>query len=80
MEYYFRHFEQSEPFHEGYGQHFGSRGERLRIKLYDFYLDLIMRIECDSRQYKDGNHIRWASENLKESWKSFCALDSIPEA
>ncbi|WP_052380535.1 phosphotransferase family protein [Paenibacillus camerounensis] len=76
MEYYFRHFEQSEPFHEGYGQHFGSPGERLRIKLYDFYLDLIMRIECDSRQYIDGNHIRWAEENLNGSWKSFSSLDS----
>lgn len=80
MEYYFRHFEHSRPFYEGYGQSFGSPGERLRIKLYDFYLDLIMRVECDSRQYKDENHIHWASENLKESWKSFSALDSSPEA
>lgn len=78
MEFYFRHFEQSEPFYEGYGQTFDSPGERLRIKLYDFYLDLIMRIECDSRQYKDENHIRWASDNLAASWKSFCTLDGSP--
>lgn len=78
MEYYFRHFEHSEPFYEGYGQTFGSPGELLRIKLYDFYLDLILRIECDSRQYKDENHIRWAADNLAESWKSFSTLGSSP--
>lgn len=78
MEYYFRHFEHSKPFYEGYGQTFDSAGERLRIKLYDFYLDLIMRIECDSRQYKDENHIRWATQNLEESWKSFSTSGNSP--
>ncbi|QSF47149.1 phosphotransferase family protein [Paenibacillus tianjinensis] len=71
MEYYFRHFENSQAFFQGYGQIFDSPNELLRKKLYDFYLDLILVIECYSRQYKDDNHVRWAAENLAESWKSF---------
>ncbi|WP_054940331.1 phosphotransferase family protein [Paenibacillus ihuae] len=71
MEYYFRHFENSQAFFQGYGQTFDSPNELLRKKLYDFYLDLILVIECYSRQYKDDNHVRWAAENLAESWKSF---------
>ncbi|WP_310832972.1 phosphotransferase family protein [Paenibacillus pedocola] len=71
MEYYFRHFENSQAFIQGYGQTFDSPNEHLRKKLYDFYLDLILVIECYSRQYKDDNHVRWAAENLAESWKSF---------
>ncbi|MNC52015.1 Phosphotransferase enzyme family protein [compost metagenome] len=71
LEYYFRHFESSQAFIQGYGQTFDSPNELLRKKLYDFYLDLILVIECYSRQYKDDNHVRWAAENLAESWRSF---------
>jgi aminoglycoside phosphotransferase (APT) family kinase protein len=71
MEYYFRHFENSQAFIQAYGQTFDSPNELLRKKLYDFYLDLILVIECYSRQYKDDNHVRWGAENLAESWKSF---------
>jgi aminoglycoside phosphotransferase (APT) family kinase protein len=74
QEYYFRHFENSEAFFEGYGTAFNSPNEVLRKRLYDLYLDLIMVIECYSRQYKDENHVNWARENLAESWKLFSAV------
>ncbi|OKP95945.1 phosphotransferase family protein [Paenibacillus sp. P46E] len=71
LEYYFRHFENSPAFLEGYGAVFDSPGEQLRIRLYDLYLDLILVIEYYSRQYKDENHIRWAFDNLQETLKDF---------
>ncbi|MFC6651270.1 phosphotransferase family protein [Paenibacillus rhizoplanae] len=74
LEYYFRHFESSAAFYEGYGSAFTSRNELLRKQLYDLYLDLIMLIECYSRQYKDENHVNWAHDNLAESWKLFSGL------
>lgn len=74
LEYYFRHFENSAAFYEGYGTAFNSPNEVLRKQLYDLYLDLIMLIECYSRQYKDENHVNWAYDNLAESWKLFSAL------
>lgn len=77
MEYYFRHFENSPAFFEGYGATFDSPNERLRIRLYDLYLDLILVIECYSRQYTDENHIRWAFKNLQETLKEFVGYDSI---
>ncbi|MNO18383.1 Phosphotransferase enzyme family protein [compost metagenome] len=77
MEYYFRHFENSPAFFEGYGTTFDSPNERLRIRLYDLYLDLILVIECCSRQYKDENHVRWVFENLQETLKDFVGNDKI---
>ncbi|MGN7763753.1 phosphotransferase family protein [Paenibacillus sp. 22594] len=71
LEYYFRHFENSPAFLEGYGAVFNSPGEQLRIRLYDLYLDLILVIEYYSRQYKDENHIHWAFDNLRETLKDF---------
>ncbi|WP_379153009.1 phosphotransferase family protein [Paenibacillus sp. sgz5001063] len=77
LEYYFRHFENSPAFLEGYGVPFNTPGEQLRIRLYDLYLDLIMVIECYSRQYKDENHVRWAFDNLRETLKDF--VDTVEE-
>lgn len=71
LEYYFRHFENSQAFFEGYGAVWGSPNEQLRLKLYDVYLDLILVIECYSRQYKDENHVRWAFDNLTETLRTF---------
>ncbi len=71
LEYYFRHFENSTSFHNGYGTTFNSTNEKLRKKLYDLYLDLILTIECYSRKYEDENHVRWAHNNLTESWNRF---------
>lgn len=71
MEYYFRHFENSQAFIKGYAISFDSPNELARIKLYDLYLDLILMIECYSRQYKDEGHVRWASDNLQHSWQQF---------
>ena len=71
LEYYFRHLENSEAFHEGYGAATDSPNEVLRKRLYDLYLDLIMVVECYSRQYKDENHVNWVYENLSETWKLF---------
>lgn len=76
QEYYFRHFENSPAFHEGYGLTFTSRNEMLRKQLYDLHLDLILAVECYSRQYKDENHVRWAHDNLTESWRLFTELVS----
>ncbi|UQZ36434.1 aminoglycoside phosphotransferase family protein [Paenibacillus sp. PK3_47] len=73
LEYYFRHFENSQAFYAGYGADFDSPNERLRKKLYDLYLDLILVIECYSRQYKDENHVRWTADNLARGWESFTA-------
>ncbi|WP_019911320.1 phosphotransferase family protein [Paenibacillus sp. HW567] len=71
LEYYFRHFENSQAFFEGYGARMDSPNEKLRLKLYDLYLDLILVVECYSRLYKDENHVRWAFDNLTETLKSF---------
>ncbi|MHA6532386.1 phosphotransferase family protein [Paenibacillus sp. BAC0078] len=71
LEFYFRHFENSQAFFEGYGARFNSPNEQLRIKLYDLYLDLILVVECYSRQYKDENHVHWAFDNLTETLKTF---------
>lgn len=71
QEYYFRHFEDSAAFHKGYGLIFDSPNEMRRKKLYDLYLDLILVIECYSRQYKDENHVSWTLDNLTESWRTF---------
>lgn len=76
QEYYFRHFENSAAFHEGYGITFTRRNEQLRKQLYDLHLDLILAIECYSRQYKDEDHVRWAQDNLTESWRLFTELVS----
>nr|WP_274528380.1 aminoglycoside phosphotransferase family protein [Paenibacillus piscarius] len=76
QEYYFRHFENSAAFHEGYGITFTRRNELLRKQLYDLHLDLILAIECYSRQYKDEDHVRWAQDNLTESWRLFTELVS----
>ncbi|WP_047013907.1 phosphotransferase family protein [Paenibacillus sp. IHB B 3415] len=73
MENYFRHFENSQAFYEGYGTSFSSPDELIRIKLYDLYLDLIMVIECYPRQYKDENYLRWVRDNLAETWRFFSA-------
>ncbi|MEK5493579.1 aminoglycoside phosphotransferase family protein [Paenibacillus sp. FSL R7-0297] len=75
QEYYFRHFENSEAFFEGYGTALNSPNEVLRKRLYDLYLDLIMVIECYSRQYKDENHVNWTRDNLAETWKLFSAAE-----
>lgn len=71
LEYYFRHLENSAAFYKGYGNTFESRNEVLRKKLYDLYLDLILVIECYSRKYENEGHVRWAHDNLTESWKQF---------
>ncbi|WNS45639.1 aminoglycoside phosphotransferase family protein [Paenibacillus sp. MMS20-IR301] len=74
MENYFRHFENSQAFYEGYGTKFDSPDELLRIKLYDLYLDLIMVVECYPRQYTDENHMRWVKDNLSETWRQLSAI------
>ncbi|MBT2292101.1 aminoglycoside phosphotransferase family protein [Paenibacillus albidus] len=71
LEYYFRHFENSPGFNQGYGATFDSPNEARRKKLYDLYLDLILVIECYSRQYEDQSHMKWTHENLAESWIRF---------
>ncbi|ASA21151.1 phosphotransferase family protein [Paenibacillus donghaensis] len=71
LEYYFRHFENSAAFHKGYGSEFTSPNEQRRIRLYDFYLDLILCIECYSRQYEDQDHRNWTQDNLQDSWERF---------
>jgi len=76
MEYYFRHFGHSSGFHKGYGAGCDSPNERARLSLYDFYLDLVMFIECYSRKYEDQGHIQWARNNLLEGWARFSAEES----
>ncbi|MGF7047800.1 aminoglycoside phosphotransferase (APT) family kinase protein [Paenibacillus sp. DS2015] len=71
LEYYFRHFENSEAFFQGYGSRCDSPKERERRLLYDLYLDLILVIECYSRKYENEDHTRWVHEHLAEGWDRF---------
>ncbi|AOZ94385.1 aminoglycoside phosphotransferase family protein [Paenibacillus crassostreae] len=71
IEYYFGKFAQSAAFEEGYGKGITSEGERNRRALYDFYLDLVMVIECDYRQYENQEHIQWAFRNFEEGFNKF---------
>lgn len=69
MEYYFRSLAGDNfPFCRGYGKEAFTNAERERMELYDWYLALILRIECVYRQYSDENHIKWAAENLQQCW------------
>lgn len=77
LEYYFRHLENSPAFIKGYGVEFNSPNERLRKKMYDLYLDLILYIECFSRQYKNEDHLQWAHDNLIQGWDRFRGADGV---
>jgi len=47
-----------------YGKITLDNSEQIRIKLYKFYLFLLMVIECPYRQYNDPNFEQWARDNL----------------
>ena len=51
-----------------------SPSENKRILLYQFYLYLLMVIECPYREYTDQGQFRWASQQLQE------ILDQIHQA
>lgn len=71
LEIYFGHFNQSQPFLDGYGLTELTPTQRDRIALYDLYLDLILSIECAYRLYSDINHINWTRDNLVQGWNRF---------
>jgi aminoglycoside phosphotransferase (APT) family kinase protein len=73
MEYYFRYIEDNTHFCKGYKGSFDHPNERARIKLYDWYIDLIYFIECYSRKYESEGHLKWAHDNLLEGWARFTA-------
>lgn len=71
IEYYFGKFGASAAFERGYGRAPSTPGERLRRSLYDFYLDLILKIECSFRGFTDQGHVEWTANNLAEGWERF---------
>jgi Predicted aminoglycoside phosphotransferase len=75
-EYYFGRLAQgsSKAFYAGYGMNGLSESERRRRVLYDFYLDLILVIECTYRKYENQGHINWTYDNFKEGFKHLQAL------
>ncbi|MCK9862735.1 aminoglycoside phosphotransferase family protein [Paenibacillus sp. ATY16] len=75
-EFYFGRFAKSTlgAFCEGYGINGLTESEQRRRVLYDFYLDLIMAIECTYRKYESKDHIKWAYENFAEGYKQLQAL------
>ncbi|NIK69456.1 aminoglycoside phosphotransferase family protein [Paenibacillus sp. BK720] len=75
-EFYFGRFAQNTlgAFCEGYGINGLTESERRRRVLYDFYLDLIMVIECTYRNYESKDHIKWAYENFVEGYKHLQSL------
>lgn len=73
MEYYFRTLSgQPSAFMEGYGLqseiHSLTESQLERLQIYDLYLALVFRIECNYRKYTDRNHIQWTIDNLVECW------------
>lgn len=80
MEFYFRHLENSAAFLEGYGTTADSPNERERRRLYDLYFDLILVIECYSRQYEDERHIKWTHEHLAQVWANYYNEGGAPGA
>ncbi|MWC27938.1 phosphotransferase family protein [Paenibacillus sp. MMS18-CY102] len=71
MEYYFGHFSKSTAFLEGYGVPAPSAepNTHMRRLLYDLYLALVMRVECDYRNY-DDDHKSWMDMNLIERFQA----------
>jgi aminoglycoside phosphotransferase (APT) family kinase protein len=69
MEFYFGRMCDSSAFRLGYGTGEASCSERRRRLLYDFYLDLILVIECSFRHYENQDHIRWALETCADGWR-----------
>ncbi|WP_199615866.1 phosphotransferase family protein [Paenibacillus alkalitolerans] len=75
IEYYFGRFANSAAFNDGYGRSIVTDSERRRRVLYDFYLDLLLVIECAFRQYENRNHIKWAYENFNEGFRRLQQAD-----
>lgn len=75
-EFYFGRLTQasSKAFYAGYGINGLTEAERRRRVLYDFYLDLILVIECTYRKYENQDHIRWTHDNFKQGFKLLQAL------
>lgn len=69
MEFYFGRLGGSAAFRQGYGADEDTIAETGRRKLYDFYLDLILFIECDYRGYQNPGHLKWASDMIARGWK-----------
>lgn len=68
MEYYFRPFESSPAFLQGYGLHPQTTAERERMLRYDLYLYLILHVEGVFRGYNNPEHQQRALENLQQFW------------
>ena len=67
MEVGFRTYDYSAAFFEGYGREALNETEQCRARWYDMYLFLLMRTECDYRQYEGTWHYDWSGEMI-EKW------------
>ena len=74
MEVYFGRFNRSEGFSRGYGLAVATQNQQRRRVMYDFYLDLILWIECTFRQYENNGHGDWARNNVGEGWERLLAI------
>lgn len=71
MEFYFRNFEDPIDFLKGYGDIKLTQDAKIRSRMYDLYLDLILHIECNFRGYENKDHMNWAKDRLWDSWAEF---------
>ncbi|MBB6695696.1 aminoglycoside phosphotransferase family protein [Cohnella xylanilytica] len=74
IEHYFSHFDDTTAFKQGHGWHAEEPGRRIRRSLYDLYLDLILVVECQFRQYTDRDHVEWTANNLAAGWERFRSI------
>lgn len=72
MEFYFSDFADRKYFSLGYGDSMIDTKEgKIRRKLYDLYLYLVMVIECKYRKFENEEHIKWTYNNLKTALDNF---------
>jgi len=74
IEYYFGRFASSAAFREGYGWEPATESDERRRTLYDFYLDLIMAIECAYRRYSNQDHVKWTLANFMTGYERVMRL------
>jgi hypothetical protein len=64
-------FGDAAAFMRGYGRGELTTGERERLRLYNFYLMLIVVIEVYYREYAEAGHRVWAHERLDDGLALF---------
>jgi len=73
MEYYFSDILNNKYFCEGYGISLNGLDEnsKIRRKLYNLYLYLVLKIECCYRNYTDSSQSVWAEQRIFKEINEF---------